>query len=279
MNRQSRTLEKLKLSSTLANSGLLRRTTAYNNLANLAGRCNQCESEKLISNHQKIRKNQSLTMAPILHEHSELGGLPTYPVAPAPRVSPPLRTPDGKYVSPSTPLNQAKLLTLNASETNRENLGCGGFNQSVEWILNGVDDKTNGYIVQKVTMNQSKKQCTGQDNPFPTSVYWEAWKVIEGRPEGFLGWAGLATSFYDTFFSLPSSGQRGIKTTEGHAKFMPNYTEPDTWGSISEAGDLPATKTKPANWSDNGTIHRVVTSQFDCCNTNEKSELNYRQEK
>lgn len=273
MHQRSLTKAKPKSSGTTANSGLLKRKTTCSNSANLAGRCAQCKREKLTSDHQSTHQNNSPTLPPILHEHSELAGLPTYSVAPAPGVSPPLRPPVGR-----SPLNQSKLVTLSASETNRENLGCGGFNQEVEWTLNGADDKTNGYIVQKVTMNQSMKYCTGQDNPFLTLVYWEAWKVIEGRPAGFFGWLGVA-SFYDTFFSLPSSGSRGIKTTEGHAKFIPNYTEPDNWGSISEAGALPATMTKPYSWSDSGTIHRVISSQFDCCNAQRKNELNYRQEK
>lgn len=248
--------------------GVLQRKCACGNSAGSSGSCTECQSK------QEGALQAKLQIGEAGDRETSIGGevdenAPRDAGLPGGVETPPPEAPDT-----STSSQPPSSVTLTAHDTFREDLGCGGFNQQIEWRLNNANKNTNGYIVQKVILEQQKKQCTGQDISFK-AVYWEAWKVVEGRPSGFLGWLGIG-SFYDTFFSLPSRNQFGTKITEGYAKFITNYTAPDTWGNVSEAGDLPSTKNEPPGWSDSGTIHRILTAQFDCCDGKSNSEFSHK---
>jgi len=85
--------------------------------------------------------------------------------------------------------------------------------------------------------------------------------VPAGEAEA-LGW----TAHQADTFQVPSTpNQRGINYEEGKAKFIPNYTEPSSWGTVPEARSLPATETRPAGWSNTGVIDRFIASAFNCC--------------
>lgn len=248
--------------------GVLQRKCACGNSAGSSGSCTECQSkqEHILQTKLQISEPSDLetSIGGEVDENAPRdAGLPGGVETPAPEA------PDTS-ISSQPPSSVA----LTAHDTFREDLGCGGFNQQIEWRLNNANKNTYGYIVQKVILEQKKRQCTGQDTSFKT-VYWEAWKVVEGRPSGFLGWLGIG-GFYDTFSSLPSRNHFGTKITEGYAKFIPNYTAPDTWGNVSEAGDLLSTKNEPPGWSDSGTIHRILTAQFDCCDGKSNSEFSHK---
>jgi hypothetical protein len=151
----------------------------------------------------------------------------------------------------------------------KKNLGCGGFKWAVKWGLTGADASTNGFIVQKLTFDLKREKCAGGRNDF-AKTYWEGWQVRKGKI-----YIGMSKSLHrsDTFQVPPTPDQKGVNLEEGHAKYMDGYTAPLSWGHVPEALSLPATTTKPAEWSDSGTIHRWLRNEFDCCAGKTKSNL------
>jgi hypothetical protein len=169
--------------------------------------------------------------------------------------------------APPAPAAPAAPATLTYSTvTPRTAAGCGGYTYAVRWGLAGADATTNGFIVQQLTFDLRRQSCAGGDNNF-SKKYWEAWQVRGGQI-----FVGTSTSPHsaDTFRVPATPDHRGVNFEEGKAKFIPGYTAPLSWGTVPEAGSLPATETEPAGWSNSGALVRSVRVSFDCC---ERSDL------
>lgn len=140
-------------------------------------------------------------------------------------------------------------------------LDCGGFHSQIKWDLDGSNEKTTGFVVQKVTFKLKRKNCSDEDNNF-IKTYWEAWQVREGKI-----YIGTSDSPHgsDTFRVPPKPDHKGINYEAGDAKFMPNYEAPKTWGNVPQALSLPSTASKPEGWSDAGTLSRYMRNTFNCC--------------
>ena len=140
-------------------------------------------------------------------------------------------------------------------------LDCGGFHSQIKWGIDGINEKTAGFVVQKVTFSLKRKKCSGEDNDF-IKTYWEAWQVREGKI-----YIGTSESLHgsDTFRVPPSPDHGGKNYEAGAAKFMPNYEAPNTWGNVPEALSLPSTASEPDGWSDSGTLKRYMRNTFNCC--------------
>jgi hypothetical protein len=143
----------------------------------------------------------------------------------------------------------------------RTRTSCGGFEYAVKWKLDGATASTNGFVVQKLTFDLNREICAGGRDDFQ-KTYWEAWQVRGGNI--FIGTSNSAHNA-DTFRVNATPDEKGINFEEGNAKYIDGYTDPLTWGNVPEAGNLPATTTQPAGWSDSGTFHRDVKVTFDCC--------------
>ena len=60
---------------------------------------------------------------------------------------------------------------------------------------------------------------------------------------------------------------------------MPNYTDPEKWGTIPEhAGSLPATRVQPPGWISLGATRRAVTVEFDGTKTPVTSTVTFLKE-
>jgi hypothetical protein len=127
--------------------------------------------------------------------------------------------------------------------------------------LNGATAANNGFVVQKVRFNHQREICGGGRDDF-TKTYWEAWQVRNG--DIFVG-TSASRHRADTFSTPGTPGERGTTFEEGNARYIEGYTLPFTWGTVPEAGSLPATTSPPLGWFDAGTIHRSVNITFDCC--------------
>ncbi len=154
------------------------------------------------------------------------------------------------------------------------NLTCGGFTMAAIFSVDNADASTNGYVVQKVRFNLNREKCTGGRNDLQ-KTYWEAWQVRRGVV--YIGTSGSrhdSDGFGDRFTVPPAPDSKGNTYLEGKAKFIEGYTEPSTWGTIPEAGSLPATTSMPAGWSDSGTLHRYIGNRnFDCCNASDLGDF------
>ena len=152
--------------------------------------------------------------------------------------------------------------TLNLTTiTAPRSLGCGGFRDQVRWSLDGGDESTQGFVVQKVTFDLAREKCDGGDSNFQTT-YWEAWQVRDG--DIFIG-TGDSRHNADTFNVPARPEHRGSCYEAGWAKFMPDYEAPHSWGNVPQARSLPSTTSEPDGWSDSGTLHRYMRNTFDCC--------------
>ena len=165
----------------------------------------------------------------------------------------------------NSPAAPAASLTY-STVTPRTRQGCGGYEYAVQWGLDNATASTDGFIVQKLQFNLVRDICAGGTNNF-AKTYWEAWQVKGGKI--FIG-TSTSPHHADTFRVGATPDQKGVNLEEGNAKFIEGYTEPLSWGTVPEAGSLPATETEPAGWSDAGTKYRSVQVDFDCC---EQSDL------
>ncbi len=167
----------------------------------------------------------------------------------------------GGSSTPATPTLKRTVTTQPVS------FGCGGFNMAAIFSVDNATSSTNGFIVQKVTFNLNREKCAGGNSNF-SKTYWEAWQVRNG-----IAYIGTSSARHDSDgrgdnFQVPSApSHKGVNYLEGKAKYIDGYTEPNSWGNIPEAGSLPATTSQPAGWTDAGTIHRWIKSEFNCCVT------------
>lgn len=150
-------------------------------------------------------------------------------------------------------------------------LGCGGFRSQVRWGLDGANESTNGFVVQKVTFDLARERLDGGNSDFQTT-YWEAWQVRSGKI--YIGTSESAHGA-DTFNVPPAPNHRGSCYEAGWAKFIPDYDAPKSWGNVPEARALPSTTSEPVGWSDSGTIHRYMRNTFDCCEQSEMGDFDH----
>ncbi len=143
------------------------------------------------------------------------------------------------------------------------NNNCGA-TLGAKWILDKKArlGKMNGYIIQEVRytydVRDSGNSIINQYNMLwyfrrvrvkAKDKYYEAWPVRKGKLKG---------SGTDVF-NIPCNKWKGNLKKEGWAKFVPNTTEPASWGNIPHlAGTLKATKNKPKNWDRTSTIYRMI---------------------
>jgi RHS repeat-associated protein len=178
-----------------------------------------------------------------------------------------------RYVgnSPTDRRDPSGMVSLSYQETRPLLAGlCGNYNWIIQWQLNGSDAASaNGYVVQKVDLRIVDNSCPVSGCAEPAlpprkkqDIYWEAWPVKNGKVYNV---PNSQTPGQDTFYSPPSFGSFGAKDIKAHAKFIPNYEEPNGWGKTEFARDLKSTTVKPSNWSDNGSLYRQITSTFNCC--------------
>jgi hypothetical protein len=146
---------------------------------------------------------------------------------------------------------------------------CGGFEWRVAWGLQGANSSTNGFLVQRVVQNFQRFQCEDRADVGWSSTYWEAWQVDKGQVVGKSGLPGV-----DTFRVGPGPDTFGLSYEEGFAKYIDGYTAPNSWRTLPQAGSGTwATTTMPPGWSDAGTIHRWLRSEYNCCYGNADSDL------
>jgi hypothetical protein len=147
--------------------------------------------------------------------------------------------------------------------------GCGGYTWATQWSVNNASASTNGFIVQKLIFDLQRQICAGGANNF-SKTYWEAWEVRGGNV-----YVGTSANPHnaDRFHVGATPGQKGVNIEEGYAKYIDGYTAPATWGNVREAGDLPATEAEPAGWTNDGTFHRKIKNEFDCCPPKNESHL------
>ncbi len=120
------------------------------------------------------------------------------------------------------------------------NLGCGGFDWKVQWVVENQMPREFGFVVQKVQMHLQKTPCLSPISlPAETKTYWEAWPVYNDTVYQSL--RGRMHTF-DQFYVAPAPNHYGINAVQGNAKYIPNYEDPKTWGQGAEqAGDLLST--------------------------------------
>jgi RHS repeat-associated protein len=150
---------------------------------------------------------------------------------------------------------------------------CGKFDWKIRWRLEGADQNTNGYVVQKVEFKSEVIPCSVNcELPPSTSgeiIFWEAWQVRNGQVYN------VDNSQGSDLFAVQTGFDKflGQHIVEGHAKFIADYTEPAKWKPTTFSGRVPSTITQPSGWSDGGTLDRTITSTFDCCKGIRKSRL------
>jgi hypothetical protein len=139
--------------------------------------------------------------------------------------------------------------------------GCGGYTWATQWSVDNATNATNGFVVQKLIFDLQRQICAGGTDNF-AKTYWEAWEVRSGQV--YIGTSANRHNA-DTFHVAGTPDEKGVNIEEGYAKYIDGYTAPTSWGNVPEAGDLPATTVEPAGWSNDGTYHRKIKTEFDCC--------------
>jgi hypothetical protein len=134
----------------------------------------------------------------------------------------------------------------------------GDYDWLTEFVLQNVDWSTNGFIVQKVNTGfESADPSVTSEHDF----YWEAWRVMHGRVFSGLSKTELSLGDQLSFSNYLAPGTRWHRA---EAKFLPNYAEPEKWGTIRErAGRLPATRIQPPGWTSIGTTRRAISVKYD----------------
>ncbi|HSR50668.1 MAG TPA: DUF4157 domain-containing protein [Acidobacteriota bacterium] len=171
----------------------------------------------------------------------------------------PQQQPQGEAAQRPTPALSRRVTTPPTDH------GCGGFEMGGIFSVDNADENTNGFVVQKLTFDLQREGCEAGNRNYSTT-YYEAWQVRRGVVYiGTLQDRHDSDGVGDRFYVPPTPDHRGVNFEEGRAKYMDGYTAPLRWGNIREAGALPATYDEPPEWSDSGTIHRWLRSEFNCC--------------
>jgi RHS repeat-associated protein len=128
------------------------------------------------------------------------------------------------------------------------------------WTIAG--GTANGWIVQKVQFDVSKVYNDSDNSVYtlahpPTSVYWEAWRVVDGN---------IQSSGNDSYTTpaFPES-THGQMTITGKAQYYSDSSfsaanGPYAWltTAVPETGGLRATTTAPTWWTGSGLDHNLT---------------------
>jgi hypothetical protein len=146
---------------------------------------------------------------------------------------------------------------------------CGGYKWQVRFSVDGADATTAGYIVQKIDVTYTRKDCTGTDKPVSgvgTFPYWEAWGVRTGKV--YIG--DTAQEHNADTYADPDMGDRtyGSIVIKGVAEFFPSVTLPahmKSNNSDTQAGSLRSSLTDPGLAGGTGSIPHDLTASWNCC--------------
>ena len=146
---------------------------------------------------------------------------------------------------------------------------CGAYSWQVRFSVDGADATTTGYIVQKIDVKYTRKDCTSTDKPvtgvgsFP---YWEAWGVRTGKV--YIGDSAQehnADTYADADMGDATYGSIVIK---GVAEFFPSVTLPADMKANNpdtQAGSLRSSLTDPGLTGGTGSIPHDLTASWECC--------------
>lgn len=146
---------------------------------------------------------------------------------------------------------------------------CGGYSWKVKFSVENSDDKTKGYIVQKINAVYKRTDCDGKNKPvtgigkFP---YWEAWGVRNGKV-----FVGDTESEHqaDHYADDPmGDSTKGSIVVTGVAEFFPNAVLPAHMKANNpetQAHSLRSSLTDPALSGGTGSISHDLTASWDCC--------------
>ena len=144
---------------------------------------------------------------------------------------------------------------------------CGGFLWRVKFNCNEASAK-GGWIVQKITYDQVVIKCP--DIPYINKkiTYWEAWRVTAGAKGDSERLSGKF-NFDDQYSSPNFPGTKGNTTLTGEVKFFEGLELPASFtrgNRATYAGDLPATRDKPAFWDNTNSAGHDLSFIWNCCN-------------
>jgi len=145
---------------------------------------------------------------------------------------------------------------------------CGAFSWRVRFSVENADATTNGYIVQRINVTYTRRDCTGNDMPVTgvgTFPFWEAWGVRGGNV--FIGDTANPHNA-DTYGDPPMGNSSGSSDTVGRAEFFPNAVLPAHMRANNPdtlAGDLRSSTTDPALSGGTGSIPHNITASWNCC--------------
>jgi hypothetical protein len=161
-------------------------------------------------------------------------------------------------------------LTIRVVDGPKVTANCGGALLTVEWQLAPADS---GFVIQHVIFTFGDFACNDRPITRPrTFEYFEAWEVKGGVV--YAGRASASTRISAAngtdFFVLPDEGEgtKGTNRIDGHVRFLPNYTLPNTFQRQKKgfpAGVLPASRTAPPGWSDAGADDHTLDVTWKCC--------------
>jgi RHS repeat-associated protein len=146
---------------------------------------------------------------------------------------------------------------------------CGNYFWSILWDAGPTE--LEGYIIQKVTIRQNPRDCTGKYlEDYPAEItYYEAWQVPDSK-------YGLNDTFRHKSYG---SCTYGHGSTQGTAAFFWISTLPSSFaiGNVPEAGyQLPSSYSPPWYWGKSASwisnyVTRGIFNVWTCCNGNSSS--------
>jgi hypothetical protein len=162
-----------------------------------------------------------------------------------------------------------KFTTVNGPTSGKN----GQFRWGAQWSLNGATDKTNGWIVQKLTIKQDVKDDKGAvvtpgKAPWggfaaDKTPYWEGWQVRNGKI-----YIGSSNSLHgaDTYSQGPVGDKTVGRTDEiGDADFYPDLTLPDSFAQRENhpGGSLPIALSDPSLSGGTGAVDHSLNATWD----------------
>jgi hypothetical protein len=164
--------------------------------------------------------------------------------------------------------------TLTFTTVNGPSSGKNGqFRWGAQWSLNGATDKTNGWIVQKLTIKQDVKDDKGAaitpgKAPWggfsaEKTPYWEGWQVRDGKI-----YVGSSDSPHnaDTYAQGPVGDKTVGQTDEiGDANFYPDLKLPESFAPRVNhpGGALPIALSDPGLSGGTGAVDHSLKATWD----------------
>jgi RHS repeat-associated protein len=158
---------------------------------------------------------------------------------------------------------------------------CGYYFWKIRWQIGGdANELIQGFVIQKIVFHVNIDKCPNQTicpTPPPVPIvrqngaFWEAWEVKNGKVYNPGGGQGTDTFSIGEF----PVGFSGDFETQGWAKYIPNFQSAYNWkpGTAEQSGNLPSTTIPPEGWSEQNSIYRKVSGQFNCCQGSQKTKV------